>query len=100
MGTARVLHRPVGPDLGSLAIIGTRTCAVYQYNKIVVGIFGLLGTFIAVVAVVSLLTMLARTPGIDWHAWTQGSRSNRFLHRAVVAQNPKARMYAPAPRST
>ena len=35
------------------AIIGTRTCAVYQYNKIVVGIFGLLGAFIVVVAVVS-----------------------------------------------
>lgn len=35
------------------AIIGTRTCAVYQYNRTVVVIFGTLGTLVALLAVVS-----------------------------------------------
>lgn len=37
--------------IGILAILGVRTCALYQYNRFIVGLFGLLGTLVAVAAI-------------------------------------------------
>lgn len=58
--------------IGILAIIGTRTCAIYQYNRPVVILFALMGTFVAAAAV-------AHVPTVSCTG-------------AIVARNPKARI--------